>query len=427
MQTPRLTPDMMTSDNNNNNIIFEPIDTSIVLLQQPAIPHIVSTDTTSVVPTTSVECAEVSSSLHTKTTYMQKTEECASQCTRAALAVIGTKRVLRKLVKNRKNSTQSDWMLHMRPISLSVSMQTSCNLWRKKSELKHYIPRREKLHVGNAGESIHHLLQQRFGKDDLFDKEYHMLAGIECPSQHSNLYRHYDVVIPQGSRTLDDYDLRDTAVREFIEETGISLAQYGIHKPLPVSPWMCDSLCYHPSMYGSHVSLNVDDDWRTTSPLKFLGVVHQDTSQPMAVYVVVIDEKGSTLNTSHSFSTAFCNSPDPDTVSADVVLHCFSRTHALASQCTDLTSTNSQVVATTVSLETMHLITSSYKRAWRQQQSESAVHPVSPDFAKRKRHAPADSKEEMMLDTVSTFPRTKRRSPALAANNPFHLLSSSYS
>jgi len=242
-------------------------------------------------------------------------------CGRACLVVVGTKKQLKHWTHHRKSSTQSDWMQVVRPVSLSIPLQNTCALWKRKKAIGKIVPTKKRLRVGNAGEEIHLMLQKHLGADVIFDQELHVLAGIECPGTTSKRYRHYDIVFPQGSFDATvDRTLRDTAVREFLEETGISLATLGVHKAIPTSPWNQDAWCYHDATtYRSLLAWS--DEHPVTVTLQHLGKTQQGVDS-MAVFMCRLPATFATK----PIHAGFCVAPPRELLSDDALLHVYRNT-----------------------------------------------------------------------------------------------------
>jgi hypothetical protein len=244
---------------------------------------------------------------------------------RACLVVVGTKKQLRRCIRVRKHSTQPDWMQVVRPVPLSVPLQSTCGIWRKKSDVARLVPEHRRLRVGNAGEDIHARVRTYLGEGNVFEQELHALAGIECPAEGraralAERYRNFDIVFPQGSFDPEvDRTLADTATREFLEETGISLASQGLHRSVPVSPWSDGALSYASGrMFRDHLALAED----CPPGLRYLGVTTAGSAtEGMGLFLVQLGATGG-----HSPNDGFCCGPPRELLTEADLLHVYTHT-----------------------------------------------------------------------------------------------------
>ncbi len=130
---------------------------------------------------------------------------------RAALLLVGTKDRLNELIKMRRDSHKNDFMKMLFAIPIKDLVRVSA--LKVTPEASMIVPEREFLHPGYCGEECRELLIKH-----KLDDQY-VICGIETPGYG---YETYDIVFPQG-RCEKGENSRDTAVREFIEETGIPI------------------------------------------------------------------------------------------------------------------------------------------------------------------------------------------------------------
>jgi 8-oxo-dGTP pyrophosphatase MutT (NUDIX family) len=214
----------------------------------------------------------------------------------------------------------------VRAVSLSVPLQSTCGVWRKKPDVSRLVPEHRRLRVGNAGEDIHARVRTYLGASHVFDQELYALAGIECPAEGraraiAERYRNFDIVFPQGSFDPDvDRTLADTAVREFLEETGISLASLGLHRSVPISPWSDGAMCYASSlMFREHLAVEA-----SLPALKFLGITTAGNgAEGMALYLVQFP---STMPAGQSPRDGFCCGPPRQLLTETDLLHVYTHT-----------------------------------------------------------------------------------------------------
>lgn len=130
---------------------------------------------------------------------------------RGCLLVVGKENKLLELIKGRKHSGKRDYMKKLFCIPIKDLVTTSAlNVTPSARDL---VPDSEVLHPGYCGEECRDLLI----KNKLED--VYVICGIETPGFG---YITYDIVFPQG-RCEKGENSRDTAVREFMEETGIEI------------------------------------------------------------------------------------------------------------------------------------------------------------------------------------------------------------
>ena len=130
---------------------------------------------------------------------------------RACLLCVGTKDSLRKLIETRIDSHKKDYMKRVFIIPIKDSVTVSAI--RLTPEVNDFLPQNEFLHPGYCGEECRDMLVEA-GLHNRF-----VICGIESPGYG---YTTYDIVFPQGKCEKGESS-RDTAIREFSEETGIIL------------------------------------------------------------------------------------------------------------------------------------------------------------------------------------------------------------
>jgi len=116
------------------------------------------------------------------------------------------------------------------PLPIYDKVQYACNKCRKYISA-YFIPRGEGLYVGYCGEQCRQLLVEKG-----VDPNQYVIAGLESPGDRE-YFRTYDLVFPQGGydEHCDDGTLEKTALREFYEETGISLSRKKDGQPIPIA------------------------------------------------------------------------------------------------------------------------------------------------------------------------------------------------
>lgn len=127
---------------------------------------------------------------------------------RSCLLCVGTKKTLNGLISSRQDSKKKDYMKCVFGIPIKDCVTLSAI--RLTPEIE-FLPSDEILHAGYCGEECRDMLVD-VGMSDLF-----VICGIESPGCG---YTTYDIVFPQG-RCEKGESPRDTAIREFMEETGI--------------------------------------------------------------------------------------------------------------------------------------------------------------------------------------------------------------
>lgn len=134
---------------------------------------------------------------------------------RSCLLCVGSKSNLQDLISKRIDSGKKDFMKYAFAISMDESVSVSA--LRLTPEMKKIMPDNEFLHPGYCGEECRDLLIRNM--DFKKEKNLYAIVGIESPGCG---YFTYDIVFPQGRCDYRE-NSRDTAMREFHEETGISL------------------------------------------------------------------------------------------------------------------------------------------------------------------------------------------------------------
>ena len=130
---------------------------------------------------------------------------------RSCLLCIGDKSILERIIQLREDSKKRDYMKYVFCIPVSKYVEQSAIDISGIEEIKNILPENEILHTGYCGEECRKLLLTY----NLQDKW--VICGIEFPGCG---YLNYDIVFPQG-RSEKGETSRETAIREFIEETGI--------------------------------------------------------------------------------------------------------------------------------------------------------------------------------------------------------------
>lgn len=171
---------------------------------------------------------------------------------RSCLLCIGNKEHLDRLILNRQNSNKKDYMNYLYCIPIKDYVYQSALHLSKLDELKGVLPENETLHTGYSGEECRRLLLE----NKLEDKW--VICGIEFPGCG---YLTYDIVFPQG-RCEKGETSRETAIREFMEETGIQI------------------------------------DYSSSTNVKFLGFV--GVKKEMSVYMYEITEQSCDKNSENS-------------------------------------------------------------------------------------------------------------------------------
>jgi hypothetical protein len=132
---------------------------------------------------------------------------------RSCLLCIGYKEQLDELISTRQHSNKKDYMNYLFRIPIKDYVYQSAANLSNLVEIKSILPENETLHTGYSGEECRRLLLE----NKLEDKW--VICGIEFPGCG---YLTYDIVFPQG-RCEKGETSRETAIREFAEETGIQL------------------------------------------------------------------------------------------------------------------------------------------------------------------------------------------------------------
>lgn len=129
---------------------------------------------------------------------------------RACLLCIGTLDSLHKLIETRQDSKKRDYMKHLFIIPIKDNVAIS---GMKLTNVVDFLPIGEFLHPGYCGEECRDMLIDA-GFSDKF-----VICGVEFPGCG---YMTHDIVFPQG-KCENGESSRETAIREFGEETGILL------------------------------------------------------------------------------------------------------------------------------------------------------------------------------------------------------------
>jgi hypothetical protein len=129
---------------------------------------------------------------------------------RACLLCVG-KKSLHSLIESRIDSNKKDYMKHI--FSIPIKEKVSDSALNITFNMKKFLPEDEYLHAGYGGEECRDMLVCA----GLSEK--YVICGIESPGCG---YKTYDIVFPQGKCEKGESS-KETAVREFGEETGIVL------------------------------------------------------------------------------------------------------------------------------------------------------------------------------------------------------------
>ena len=140
---------------------------------------------------------------------------------RSCLLVVGKKDVLDKLISERVDSKQRDYMKQVYSIPINQTVADSAieltPTVKKCDNVVAFNGRRlmedEILYPGYCGEDCRRFLL------DAGLSDYYVIVGTECPGFG---YKTFDIVFPQGRCERGEVS-STTAVREFMEETGIKL------------------------------------------------------------------------------------------------------------------------------------------------------------------------------------------------------------
>ncbi len=427
----------------------------------------ITMETTTTFNTTKVSdlCAQTTTQ-SSKSTIADGVSFDVQSCTRACLAVVGSAELLQHLVRTRRCSGWQDWMKCMRPVPLAQPMQTSANRWRKEDrELDMYFQNErehERLRVGNAGEAIRLRLLNYIGQDVVFDCDPHVLVGIEAPpatlrqqiqtpttqeedDEHENEnnpeyqeykddeefysyspYKNVDVVVPQGSIDVSvdnasNVPVRHAAVREWIEETGISLAAFGIHSPLPLSPFDDSFLCFNPEQ----MQLKQDE---LSGKLISLGSVHQN----MALYIVDLTKHVNNLMPS-LISSYGCPLPR-EQLPLHTLIRCFQTSHISARfkmQQQVLEEEESQSCTITYDREELDWIEQLYDKAYESEIASKMILTTSPTpqlslktekkKSKKKKKKGTKKNDKQKKDSNKEVSHQSKQRTALV-HNPFAIL-----
>jgi hypothetical protein len=140
---------------------------------------------------------------------------------RSCLLVVGKKDVLDRLINERVDSKQKDYMKQVYSIPINKTVAESAieltSTVKKCDNVVAFNGRRmnedEILYPGYCGEECRRFLL------DAGLSEYYTIAGVESPGFG---WKTFDIVFPQGRCEKGEVS-STTAVREFMEETGIKL------------------------------------------------------------------------------------------------------------------------------------------------------------------------------------------------------------